>query len=163
MIYPLKNIIKFAREIHIIDQYCKSYPSNWDSYKEFISLILVILRDSDSPLKIINIYVSCPKDLKAEDEKSNYERWLKEILNNEEEVKIHYLKQKTEGESMHLRGIFTDSVLVTSHYGFGAGSSQAETTDLVVQDHKVFKKIKTDYSSDANRAFDLVHVTTIRS
>lgn len=77
------------------------------------------------------------------------------MLQPGETLKIRYLKERQNGEKMHLRAVFTDNLLVTGHYGFGSGTSESETTDLTLREHSDLIAIRNLYLSDDKIGFDL--------
>ena len=76
------------------------------------------------------------------------------VIKKDESVAIHYLKERTEGEKVHMRAVFTDIALTTGHYGYGQGQHEQETTDFSIREHKDLLEIRQKYCSQENRAFD---------
>ena len=148
--------LRFAKEIHVIDAYCLSQGNLTRAYGKFFQGLLAWCRRNNPSLREITLHRRCPEDLETHREKANYESWLLPILKPGETIRVRYLRERDHGEKLHLRAIFTDRVMLSSHYGFGGGSSEQETTDLNVRENEDLIQLRNLYLSDENRGFDLI-------
>lgn len=148
--------LRFAKELHVIDVYCHSQGRLTRAYGGFFQGLLKWCRLHNPGLRTITLHRRCPDDFEDHREKTNYESWLLPILLPGEAIHVCYLREREDGEKLHLRAIFTDRVMLSSHYGFGGGSSDQETTDLNVREHADLLQLRNLYLSDDNRGFDLI-------
>ena len=155
--------LRFVKELHIIDVYCKSRGTNSASYGKFFGKLLEVCRQTNPGLTSITLHRKEADDFNREREEENYKSWLGDSLQSGETLKVRYLKERQDGEKIHLRAVFTDRLLITGHYGFGAGSSETETTDLTIREHKDLTTIRDLYVGDENIGFDLVQQIEIIS
>lgn len=160
---PLKPILLFAGEVHVIDKYCHSCGTNTQGYKNFISSILEYLRSANPSVKLINLYRARESDYDKTNEMANYKSWIDPILEEGESIVIHYLKERAEGEKIHMRAVFTDIALTSGHYGYGEGQGEQETTDFSIREYRDLITIREQYTSETKRAFDLdpIEIITI--
>lgn len=155
LVTPIIPILRFAKELHVIDAYCLSYGSSTKSYAAFFECLLVWCRNHNPNLKFITLHRRYEGSPDMTSERKNYESWILPILKEGESFRIHYLKKRYDGEGIHGRAVFTDCALVTGHYGYGEGKSEHETTDIVLREHQDLLKIRSDYLDEQKRAFDL--------
>lgn len=152
LVTPIVPILRFAKELHVIDPYCFSAGSSTDSYARFFEGLLMACRKHNPKLKIVTLHRRCPESLDRENERKNYESWILPILKEGESFRVHYLEELPGGDNIHLRAVFTARALVTGHYGFG-GDAVYETTDVVLREHMDLLKIRGDYLDERRRAF----------
>lgn len=155
--------LRFAKELHVIDVYCKSQASNSTSYGRFFRGLLDTCRQTNPLLTSITLHVKVPEDFDRRREEANYTSWVSRFLRSGETLKIRYLKERQDGERIHLRAIFTNTLLITGHYGFGAGTSESETTDLALREHSDLVTIRNLYFSDDKMGFELTEQIEIAS
>ncbi|QTN31182.1 hypothetical protein HZ994_02180 [Akkermansiaceae bacterium] len=155
--------LRFAKELHVIDVYCKSRGTNCASYGKFFRGLLDTCRQTNPALTSITLHMKEPDDFDRRREEANYRSWVSHFLRSGETLKIRYLKERQDGERMHLRAVFTDNLLITGHYGFGSGSSESETTDLTLREHSDLIAIRNLYLSDDKIGFDLMEQIEIGS
>ena len=93
-------------------------------------------------------------------EKTNYSAWMQDILEDGESFRVHFLKEKGV-ERFHLRAVFSEIALATSHYGFARGNSESETTDYEFKGIKDLEKIRRDYLDESAGAFEFDSGRTI--
>jgi hypothetical protein len=161
LVAPILPILRFARELHVIDVYCKSLGSSTKSYATFFEHLLVWCRINNPNLKSITLHRRHEGLPDMVSERINYESWILPILGAGESFHVHYLRQRDDGDGIHGRAVFTDCALVTGHYGYGGVNSEHETTDIVLREHQDLLKIRSDYLNKEKRAFDLVTVLRI--
>ena len=138
----------------MIDTYCYSEGSSTQSYSKFFEGLLVASRSQNPNLGTITLHRRYSASLDLENERKNYESWILPILKRDESFRVYYLREREGGDNVHLRAVFTDTVLVTGHYGFG-GNSEYETTDVTLREHSDLLKLRSDYLDEQKRAFDL--------
>lgn len=153
LVGPIRPILRFSREFHIIDNFLVSSGSSKGAYRSFIEEIFKYCRKVNSPIKVLHFYRSRPANLNLGRERANYSEWICPILNFGESVVIHYLKE-TKGERVHIRAVFSDLALASGHYGFGKGNTSLETTDFVLRELDDLEKIRKDYLDSENGAFE---------
>jgi hypothetical protein len=155
LVAPIVPILRFAKELHVIDIYCKSYGSSTKSYAAFFERLLVWCRNHNPNLKSITLHRRYEGLPDMTSERTNYESWILPILKEGESFRVHYLKKRYDGDGVHCRAVFTDCALVTGHYGYGGVDSEHETTDVVLREHQDLLKMRSDYLDEQKRAFDL--------
>lgn len=154
--------LRFAKELHVIDVYCKSRATNCNSYGKFFGMLLEACSKTNPSLSTINLHRKLPDDFDAGREEINYRSWVEQFLKPGQSLNIRYLKERENGDKIHLRAVFTDALLVTGHYGFGQGAEELETTDLTLREHKDLTTIRNLYLSDDQMGFDLKEEITIQ-
>lgn len=154
--------LRFAKELHVIDVYCKSRGTNCDSYGRFFRMLLDACKSTSRDLISITLHRRLPEDFDRNREVANYRSWLCGHLCSGETFRIRYLRERENGEKIHLRAVFTDNLMITGHYGFGAGASETETTDLTLREHSDLTTIRNLYLSDDQIGFDLVEEVEIK-
>jgi hypothetical protein len=155
--------LRFAKELHVIDVYCNSRGTNCASYGKFFGKLLEACRKTSPATTSITLHRKQPQDFDRSREEANYKSWLCNVLQPGETLKIRYLKERQNGEKIHLRAVFTDNLLITGHYGFGSGTSESETTDLTLREHSDLIAIRNLYLSDDKIGFDLMEQIEISS
>lgn len=155
--------LRFAKELHVIDVYCSSIGTNSASYGRFFRKLLDACKSTSPDLTSITLHRRQPQDFDRAREVANYKSWVSGSLRSGETLKIRYLKEREDGEKMHLRAVFTDNLLITGHYGFGSGTSETETTDLTLREHSDLVTIRNLYLSDDKIGFDLIEQIEIYS
>lgn len=155
LVTPIVPILRFAKELHVIDVYCHSTGSSKDAYSRFFEGLLMACRKHNPNLKIITLHRRYFKPFDLANERVNYESWILPILKEGESFRVHYLEERPNGDNIHLRAVFTDRALITGHYGFG-GDAVYETTDVVIREHMDLLKLRSDYLDDEKRAFNLL-------
>lgn len=155
LVAPIISILRFAKEVHVIDKYCYSAGSSTKSYARFFEDLVTAWRGHSSYSGTITLHRKYDKSLNFCSEKINYESWVLPFLRDGESFRVHYLEENSKaGESIHMRAIFTDSALVSGHYGYGGGA-EFETTNVVLHEHSDLLKIRGDYLDEKTRAFKL--------
>jgi hypothetical protein len=152
---PIVPILRFAKELHVIDVYCYSLGSSTKSYAAFFERLLIWCRVHNPNLKSITLHRRYDGLPDMTSERTNYESWILPILKEGESFRVHYLKKRGDGDGVHCRAVFTECALVTGHYGYGGVNSEHETTDIVLREHQDLLKIRSDYLDEQKRAFDL--------
>jgi hypothetical protein len=155
LVAPIVPILRFAKELHVIDAYCYSEGSSTKSYAAFFERLLFWCREHNPNLRSLTLHRRYKESLDMESERKNYETWILPILKEGESFRVHYLKKRNDGDGVHCRAVFTDNALVTGHYGYGGANSEHETTDIVLREHQDLLKIRSDYLGEQKRAFDL--------
>lgn len=155
LVAPILPLLRFAKELHVIDVYCHSMGSSTNSYANFFEGLLVWCRKNNPYLKSITLHRRYENGIDLSSERKNYESWILPILKEGESFRVHYLKKRYDGDGVHCRAVFTDCALVTGHYGYGGVNSEHETTDIVLREHQDLLKMRSDYLDEQKRAFDL--------
>jgi hypothetical protein len=155
LVTPIIPILRFAKELHVIDVYCYSAGSSTKSYAAFFERLLAWCRNHNPNLKSITLHRRYDSSLDMSSERTNYESWILPILKDGESFWIHYLKKLESGDGIHVRAVFTDCALVTGHYGYGGVDSEHETTDIILREHQDLLKLRNDFLDEQKRAFDL--------
>lgn len=155
LVAPILPLLRFAKELHVIDVYCRSLGSSTRSYAAFFERLLIWCRNHNPDLKSITLHRRHEGLPDMAKERTNYESWILPILKEGESFHIHYLKKRDDGDGIHCRAVFTDCALVSGHYGYGGVNAEHETTDIVLREHLDLLKIRSDYLNKEKRAFDL--------
>jgi hypothetical protein len=155
LVTPILPILRFAKELHVIDIYCRSLCDSTKSYAAFFERLLIWCRIHNPSLKSITLHRRYEGLPDMASERTNYESWILPILKEGESFRVRYLKKRHEGDGVHCRAVFTDCALATGHYGYGGVKSEHETTDIVLREHQDLLKIRSDYLDEQKRAFDL--------
>ena len=155
--------LRFAKELHVIDVYCQSQGTNCESYGNFFRHLLDSCRVTSPTLTSITLHRKEPTEFNRDRELANYRSWVCRYLHSGESLNIRYYRERVDGEKMHLRAVFTNNLLITGHYGFGAGLSESETTDLTLREHRDLLQIRNHYLSDDHIGFDLIHEIEIKN
>lgn len=161
LVAPIIPILRFAKELHVIDVFCFSMVSSTKSYSAFFQQLLVWCRNHNPNLKTITLHRRHESSLEMASERANYESWILPILREGESFVVHYLKKREGGDGIHLRAVFTDCALVTGHYGYGGVNSEHETTDIVLREHEDLLRLKNDFLDEKKRAFDFLEPLVI--
>lgn len=148
--------LRFAKELSVIDVYCQSRSSNSASYGRFFGGLLEWCRNHNPDLKTVTLHRKVPDNFDQGRELANYRSWIPKFLKTGEVFRIRFLRERPDGEKIHLRAIFTDALLITGHYGFGEGSAALETTDLMLREHEDLLFLRRLYLDDEKTGFDLV-------
>jgi hypothetical protein len=157
---PIQQLLRFSNELHIIDKYCMSAGSSQNTYREFFRRIFEFCRLHNRRIKTINLYRPWDHALDMERERVNYSSWMGAILQDDEKVCVHYMRE-SKGERVHMRAVFTDLALASGHYGFGGSKDDPATTDIVFRELDDLNEVRSNYLSAEKRAFDLTQEDVI--